>query len=364
MFRILPRYLFGQTLRGVILALTVVLVLIVLVDFVEQTRTLGDRAEGLGPADFAGLTLLKTPMLVEAALPFIILFGVMMAMFRLNRRSELVVMRAAGVSAWRFTAPALFIALTIGVLSPTVLNPVAADMQQRFEDARDQITGGAPVDADGPAAWFREVAPGEQRVIRAEAVDASRQMLIRPAFIVYSVQDGRRPKFVRRIQAERATLADGRWRLEGAISATPGGVADPLGATTIRAYLDPSAFDQDGQAQRVSFWGLRKAAAAASDAGLSPTPYRLRFLRMAMTPVLFLAMALIATAAAIRLVRLGGAVQLVVLAGVSGFLVYFLGDLLGAFALNGRIPVWFAAAAAPVSAALAAMAVIAHLEDS
>ena len=54
------------------------------------------------------LTLLKTPMLVEQTLPFVVLAGAMMAVIGLNRSSELVAMRAAGVSAWRFLAPSAF----------------------------------------------------------------------------------------------------------------------------------------------------------------------------------------------------------------------------------------------------------------
>jgi len=61
-------------------------------------------------------------------MPFAILFGTMLAFWRLTRSNELVVARAAGVSVWGFLTPALAVALLIGVVAVTLLNPIASLM--------------------------------------------------------------------------------------------------------------------------------------------------------------------------------------------------------------------------------------------
>ena len=48
-------------------------------------------------------------------MPFSVLVGAMSCYLNLSRRLELVIARAAGVSAWQFIAPAIVIALLIGI---------------------------------------------------------------------------------------------------------------------------------------------------------------------------------------------------------------------------------------------------------
>jgi lipopolysaccharide export system permease protein len=118
MFSRLGRYVIVCVLGGILIALIAVLVSILLIDFVEEMRTVGARAD-LGPMEAARLTLLKTPMLIEQTLPFVVLAGSMMAIIGLNRRSELIAMRASGVSAWRFLTPPAFVGIVLGIITIT-----------------------------------------------------------------------------------------------------------------------------------------------------------------------------------------------------------------------------------------------------
>jgi lipopolysaccharide export system permease protein len=44
----------------------------------------------------------------------------------LSRRLELIIARAAGISAWQFVAPAVVVAFLFGVVATIIYNPVAA----------------------------------------------------------------------------------------------------------------------------------------------------------------------------------------------------------------------------------------------
>ena len=93
-----------------------------LIDFVEISRGLGSDTD-LSGLRILGLMLLKSPAVILQLLPFVFLFGTLAAFVSLNRRSELIAMRAAGVSAWRFVLPAAGAALVLGVLTVAVLGP-------------------------------------------------------------------------------------------------------------------------------------------------------------------------------------------------------------------------------------------------
>ena len=108
------RYVAMRTLRGIGLALIIVTAIIMLVDFVEGSRNIGSDVD-ISFFELLSLTVLKVPKLIEQTIPFIVLFGVMGALYGMNRRSELIVMRASGLSAWRFLRPALIVSAMIGI---------------------------------------------------------------------------------------------------------------------------------------------------------------------------------------------------------------------------------------------------------
>jgi len=84
--RLVSRYIARRVFRSIALAFVIVTAIILLVDFVEATRNLGDD-DGFNLLQLAGLTLLKVPQLIEETIPFVVLFGVMGALYGLNKRS-------------------------------------------------------------------------------------------------------------------------------------------------------------------------------------------------------------------------------------------------------------------------------------
>src|SRR5262245_13616962 len=143
----IQRYVFQQALTALLLTLGVIALAIVLVDVVEQMRTVGSRTQITILTAFS-LTMMKTPRIIMETLPFAMLVGSILTFSQLSRRSEIPAIRAAGVSAWRFLGPAMALALGIGVLMVTVLDPLATRLSAEFETARERILN--PRDNDAP----------------------------------------------------------------------------------------------------------------------------------------------------------------------------------------------------------------------
>ncbi len=117
-----------------------VVFLVILLDLVELMRRTASN-ENATAFLVMKLSFFRVPMMAERILPFCILVGAMSCYLGLSRRNELVVARAAGVSAWQFTAPAVIVALLLGVFSTLVYNPVAADLQERAKRSEAEIFG-------------------------------------------------------------------------------------------------------------------------------------------------------------------------------------------------------------------------------
>ena len=167
----LERYVLLRALSGVGSALAVITAVILLVQFVDLSRSVGVRTD-VGAGQIFTLTLLRAPSLIQVLLPFVFLFGGIATYVGLNRKSELVAMRAAGISAWRFILPWAFASFLLGVVAITALNPVAAALNARYEAERarmmDNYLGDTPKDI-----WLRQGDEHTEIVIHGVRDDSS-----------------------------------------------------------------------------------------------------------------------------------------------------------------------------------------------
>jgi lipopolysaccharide export system permease protein len=356
------RYITARVFAGVLVALVGVLASILLIDLVEQMRTVGTRTD-ITLLEALRLTLLKTPMLIEQTLPFVVLAGSMMAIIGLNRSSELVAMRAAGVSAWRFLAPSAFVGLLLGVIAVTLLNPLGSRLYQEFEAEKEDALASRGADVGQNGVWIRQGDPQGQVVIHADGVDPSGTRLQGATFMFFEMQQ-EALRFTRRIRAAEAELKPGFWQLTDLVEATPGGrpvrqthLAIPTSldaAELINRFVNPAT---------LSFWALPGFIREARAAGFAPTRYELKWQSLLAYPMLLAAMALLGAAFSLQLQRLGNLAQWGA-AGVGiGLFLFFYSQLAGAFAITQTVPAAVAAWSAPLAGMFIALALVAFLED-
>lgn len=360
----LSRYIFWQTLIGVIGAACVIVAVIVLIDFVETSRDISRRAD-VGALQALELTLLKTPLLVQDTLAFIVLFGVLFTFFRLNRRSELIVMRASGYSAWRILAPAGLLTLLAGVLGAAVLNPLSAAANARFETLRDAyVDARAGQAATSARVWLREATSGGFIVIGATEIDPDASTLRDPVFRYYDEADDGIPRLERTVVAASAELSSGFWILSGAMEAQPGDPLEAIGDVSLPTRIGGEAlFERVRSPGGVSFWRLPSVIESAREAGLSSRPYQLRWQNLLAQPLLLFAAALLAITATLRLHRLGGAAGFAAAGAGVGFLLYFFQELLLGLGSAGTLDPITASWTAPALFTLAGLFFLAATED-
>ena len=102
----LPRYFGIRFFSSVVGSFLGVVVLAAMIDYVELMRRGADWPNAT-PWLLAKISMFRVPQLTERIMPFSVLVGTMSCYLNLSRRLELVVARAAGVSAWQFVMPAI-----------------------------------------------------------------------------------------------------------------------------------------------------------------------------------------------------------------------------------------------------------------
>jgi len=361
-FTQLGRYLTARTLNGMAIALSAVLISILLIDLVEQMRTLGSRAD-LSALAAVRLTLLKTPMLIEQTLPFIVLAGAMIAMIGLNRRSELVAMRAAGVSAWRFLMPAALVGAGLGILVVAGLNPLGAWCYQQFELEKAQLLAVERQAAPTNGVWIRQGDAQGQVVIHAASLSPKEARLDDATFMFFE-REGDSLRFVRRARAEHAELRPGFWQMFDVVEAEPGGAPVRAATRSFRSNLEPGELlDRFVSPATLSFWRLPGFIGDAVAAGFAPTRYELKWHSLLAYPLMLAAMAGLGAVFSLRLQRLGDMAQWGAAGAGLGLFLFFFSQLAGAFAITQAVPAQVAAWSAPLAGAFVALAIVAFLED-
>jgi lipopolysaccharide export system permease protein len=359
----IERYVLVQQARSLGIALGVIAALIMLIDFVEISRGVGSDVD-LSGARIFGLMLLKSPQVIIQLLPFVFLFGTLAAFVGLNRRSELIAMRAAGVSAWRFVLPAAGAALLFGLVTVTALGPLAASADGLFQRERTRLSGSAAGVEAPPTVWIREGDDTRQMVIRAERQDRSNARLLDVTFFIYTNDAEGMRTFSERIDADSASLSNGSWRLVNAVGAEIGQRAVRYATLDLPSSLaDEEAFERFARPQATSFWSLPAQIDRIEAAGFSSTAYRLRLQQLLATPLMFAAMSILAAAFSLRLMRLGDLARMSVAAVVLGFAFFFVNQAASAFGSAEVIPPWLAAWLPPMLTALAALTLLFYTED-
>jgi lipopolysaccharide export system permease protein len=348
-------YVLIQQLRALGVALAVISALVMLIDFVEVSRGVGSDQD-LSALRILGLVALKSPAVIVQLLPFVFLFGTLGAYIGLNRRSELVAMRAAGVSAWRFVLPAAGMAFALGVLTVTVLGPLASAGDGLWQRERARISGAANDDRTDAPIWLREGDDQRQMIIRAGRQDVT--------FFIYVTDAEGNRDFSERIDAQSAALSAGRWRLTNAVGASIGQRAVAYSSLDLVSSLaDEEAFERFARPQATPFWSLPNQIQRIEDAGFASTAYRLRLQQLLATPLVFAAMSILAAAFSLRLMRLGDLARMSVAAVVLGFAFFFLNQFSSAMGSAEVVPPLVAAWLPPLLTALAAFTLLFYTED-
>jgi lipopolysaccharide export system permease protein len=364
MTRLLALYLTKRIVRGLLIAAAIIFSLIALVDFVEATRDAGGEGN-LSNLDLFGLTLLKTPSLIEQTLPFIMLFATIGTLNALNRRSELIAARAAGVSAWRYLRPALGLAVVFALFWMLIGNPLSGQALRW----QDQIRQDAQVEdtVNAERIWLREATETRRMVMLAESFDAQTRTLNDVMLLTFDRQ-AERDVFERRIDAERAEwLPTGYFQLSGVREwedeAYLEGVETLSLPTTLTEQDLLERVEQDRSTRLPAFWKLPALIRAQKKVGFSTLLPRMKFWKLTALPVLLVAMTLIGACVSMRLSREGGTWRLILTGAAIGFAVFFASVFVEAFGEVGTLPPLIAAWTVPLLTLVLGIAYLAKLED-
>jgi len=359
----LTRYFSARFFAAMVAMFLICCVLIFFVDFIEMLRRSGKYSGDIPGVLLVWITLLRLPSFSELTLPFAVLIGTIAIFLMLSRSSELVVLRAAGVSVWQFTLPAIGVAFVLGILFVLLYNPIAAAARGEAERTYALAFGKGESflsTSRRTGAWLREDGADGPSVVHALRVLNQGLELRGVTVFHYDAEH----KLTERIEAKKGFLKNGRWELENAWVSTVGHEPAFHEQYLVSTYLTPTQVrDSLGTVFSISFWDLPNFIQIAERAGLPATQYRVQYHLLLSRPFLLVTMVLIAATCSLKGFRFGN-VQLNAIFGLAaGFGFFVFSEVSRNFAMSGLTSAAAAAWIPVIVAASLALTVLLYKED-
>ena len=363
----LSLYISRQFLSAVLGMVAALAGLVALFDFIELLRrsaTKPDATFGL-VAQVAGLRL---PFEAMQILPFAVLLGGILSFWRLTRSSELIVARAAGISAWQFLAAPVLCAVALGALATGAVSPLSSAMLARAEvldNAYLRTQGGATALAGGQL-WLRQsdraLDPAGVAIIHARRVELRDGQLLAREVSVFRL-DGQ-DRLLARLEARDATLNPGEWALADTRRMLPDKLPEPVGAAALPTDLTVNRVqDSFASPDTLSVWTLPDFIGLLERSGFSAIRHRLHFQALLALPLLAGTMTLVSAGFSMRTTRRGGIAQMIAGGVASGFALFVVSKVAEEFGQSGTLPPSLAAWAPAGAGLMMAVALLLHLED-
>jgi lipopolysaccharide export system permease protein len=313
---------------GKMFAVRIVAVMLMLVLVLQMLDLLSESghilaAKGNGQMELLRYVELRVPQLVSRFLPYSVLLATIITLMTLNQNSEVISMKAAGLSAHQVLAPLFLVASVTSLLTFAFNERVVVRSSAQLKAWQDADYGKIPTDSDiksnvwmqdGPNILFARTVTGRGAATRMNDVSWYRRD---PTGMVTEI-----------VHAPNATYAHPGWRLDhpASFDVQSTRVTDLVGPRVYAGGVDPAQVivhrtDADGE----SLWRLSDSIAEIRNAGYRTSELDGKWWHKISGPMSALLMPLLGAVAAFGLARSGRLFVRAVIGMALGF-AYFVVD--------------------------------------
>ncbi len=354
------RYISRQFLISFIVLMTALLGILLMFDIIDMLRRAASHPNvplGL----ILSMSLMKLPTLGQTILPIGILFTAIHTCWKLNKTSEIVVIRSFGLSVWQFLSPMLICAMLIGIFSTTVINPISSIFLSKhnqldnlhFQGARD------PVAVSKTGIWLRQPSEQGYALIHSESFYKKQWQLKNVTILFFDDED----TFLRRMDSPVTYLRDGHWEIQHPLINDRNG-SRSFDIQKLQTKLTAQKIEESfADPETISFWSIPEYIHVMEETGFPATRLYVHFHTLLAQPFFFLAMILLAATFSLHPPRFGGGATMIVLGIATGFFMFFMESMLQAFGISQKIPVHLAAWSPSIIGLLLGVTALLHFED-
>lgn len=268
------------------------------------------------------MTLYKTPNIIFSAIPMIVLLSFIYTFYKQNKNQEIVASLSSGISMPQILIPSIVFALVFGIITTTILQPIAVQANKNFEymwdlNKKDRHT---TLKLSKTGLWLKEKLPNEYyRIINAKRIDEDTFELSKVQIIEFNEEKDN----IKVINSDKMFLSENEFILKN--------VTDYSGTQTIKyeTLIIKTSINKDmikkvfTKIEKISFWDLNEYIKRLKQSELNTKEaiFILNFLLS--IPIIFVATVFIASFFSARPLSRVHSKKTIRNGVLSGFALYF-----------------------------------------
>jgi len=325
------RWIFVGCLGRIAATLATLVAIFLIAEAFDKARYLGHGLDGSMLIEYL---LLKIPFMISEFMPVVVLLATSFMLIELSRHQELVAMRAAGLGVNKVLVPLISAAAVVAFATFIVSEWVTPATNQRL-DKIERINIHHMAETSRGMQWLKD----GQNFFRLQALRGG-------LFKLIMLKTDREGHWLERLEADKASYADGMWTMDHVHISRPGG--DNLNLSfeehmQVAASVGPDTADPP-EPRHMRFFELMQYAQNLERAGLGSAGFEFTLHRKISVPLSCMIMALLAVALCMNMGgRLGSASWGVVAAIGLGLGSYVMGTATQLLTVADYLPAGFSA---------------------
>lgn len=323
-----------------IIAVLIMLVLVLMM--LDLLSTSGDilASPGNGQAELITYASLRIPQLIASFLPYSVLLATLIMLVTLNQNSEVISMKAAGLSAHQVLAPLLLTAALVSAVSFAFNERVVTRATSTLKAWEAADYGAIPADSGTRANVY--LSDGQSVLSAATMTGTGSDILMRDVTWYERSNTG---MILTQVRAEQAVYAAPGWRLENAKQFDVGTAqSGNLEDVVVGEALSPDKIELDTvDPESEPFWQLSQSIDAYEAVGRRTGELRAKWWHKLSGPLSAFLMPLLGAVAAFGLARSGQLFLRALIGMALGFAYFVIDNAALAMGSFGGYPPFLAA---------------------
>ncbi len=248
--------------------------------------------------DLMMLAAYNTPDHLQKVMPLIILLSAMACTLHLARSQQILIAQQTGMILLHLFAAPIILVLLLGAATVTVLNPLAADLSERFDNfVNTQIDQSQSLlSVADTGIWLRQSNGNTDLIIHAKTFDTQQLSFSRVSIFRY--ENG---LFIKRTEAKKAIIDGEIWKLHDALVHQSDGYSTQHSQLSVITNIgSEKILDSFTSIKSLSIWKLSDFITTVENAGFDSKEHVIQFHRLLSTPIVMLAMFFLAAGISVR----------------------------------------------------------------
>ena len=344
--RVLNKYIAKNFLKVFLNVLMSLSGIIFLIAFIEKIKVANLASKIL----FLNI-LYDLPGQLGLLLPFSVLISAMIVIYKLEKTSELTIIRGVGISIWQFIFPLFFIATIIGIIYTTAINPISVylkhinkELERTYKISSTEIN----LKYTKQGLWLREQSKSSEAFIYAEEIKQIENYLNAKNIIIFELNKNK--QFTKRIESKYGNIRDNLIEMSDVTVLIPAEKKQTFSNYRYPTQLSLQKLTENFDLpEAISFWNLPKMIKFFNSSGFPIRNYQITYYKLLFLPLSLISMVIFGAIFSLSTNTRDVKSPLRILSGMAlGFIVYFLNQVFITFGMSGVLPILVSTISIPI----------------